>query len=399
MEVGIYLGRHQKNLSGLGVYVRSLLLEMLELLEEDTYKEFKLTLYGGRDILKEDFLKKIKARGNGKVKIVELKTFFSYKINILYDIFWFSFLFPFKKNNISLIHSLCNLSFVRTKGIKNVLTLHDLYQAYPPKLSLKKEKSRLKKKIISLFYRYLFFKQFSSKLYVLLDSKSVEDEVKIRYSLSSLKLKVIELGVDDVFRNYMLLKSKNAHLKKEEDFLRKYNLESDFTLLLASNSARKNLRRQLEAYFLLEDEFKTRPLVVLCDGKDSKRAVKEYFREKGDKLNISYLLNLKREDMPVLFSASSVVINATLAEGYGLPAIEALFLGSSIVTSELSSLKGVSSSLINYCNPYSVSSIKNAIKGSFREGKKSIKPPKLRTMKDVSLDVLDFYKKIMLDEQ
>ncbi len=99
---------------------------------------------------------------------------------------------------------------------------------------------------------------------------------------------------------------------------------------------RKNLPRLLDAYGGLEASLRmAHPLLVVGGGGWKNSAMLERCRELA---TVHLLGQLDDEDLNVLYSAAEVFAYPSLAEGFGLPVVEAMHCGAPVLTSNISSL-------------------------------------------------------------
>jgi glycosyltransferase involved in cell wall biosynthesis len=382
---------------------------LVELLSSPGYREDELVFYGDETILSRDLLddlslaevlvteaaqswpssatRHFRALPNGarcRVLVRKLPDHFGYKAGLVLD----QAALPFYAwlDGLDLMHSVANFGAVFS-NCRQAVTVHDLYQAYPPVLKLPGEKGKQPKgKVTSQqrFFRFLFSLQFRRLQHILTDTSEVAKEICQRYRFDRASMDVVSLGLDPTFVQYLEHRKTGAHKALMEDWLEMYSLEPGFVLLIGSFDRRKNLDCQIEAWKALPADLKRRKLVVLSSDNRLKKHVRRLIGneplverkeeppalENGEKPGradtvadfVEYLPDIDRTEMPFLFDAAGVLLNATLAEGFGLPAHEALAVGSKIVTSPLESLRGIVSDNIYECDPNDQKSVANALK-------------------------------------
>lgn len=71
---------------------------------------------------------------------------------------------------------------------------------------------------------------------------------------------------------------------------------------------------------------------------------------------------ISRTKMPLLYAAADILLYPSLYEGFGLPILEAMVVGTPVITSNVSSMPEVGRIAAVYVNPEDVEEIKNAIK-------------------------------------
>ncbi|RKQ60620.1 glycosyltransferase involved in cell wall biosynthesis [Thermovibrio guaymasensis] len=119
---------------------------------------------------------------------------------------------------------------------------------------------------------------------------------------------------------------------------------------------RKNIKRLIEAFLSVYNKIKI-PLVLagpLGFGSDE---FKQYLENKKYKNKVIYLGYVGNIEKLVLMKTSRAFVFPSLKEGFGLPVLEAMALGTPVLTSSVSSLPEVCGSAALYVNPLKVSEI------------------------------------------
>ena len=80
-----------------------------------------------------------------------------------------------------------------------------------------------------------------------------------------------------------------------------------------------------------------------------------------DHPGIKYLGMVSEEDLIALYQLSKCFVFPSLMEGFGLPIIEALSLGTPVITSNFGATKEVSGDVCTLVDPFSVAAIKAAM--------------------------------------
>jgi glycosyltransferase involved in cell wall biosynthesis len=77
--------------------------------------------------------------------------------------------------------------------------------------------------------------------------------------------------------------------------------------------------------------------------------------------NVRLLGFVPDEDLPALYKGAIFFVYPSLYEGFGLPALEAMRMGTPVLISNVSSLSEVGGDAALYCNPENISSIVSGI--------------------------------------
>ncbi len=205
---------------------------------------------------------------------------------------------------------------------KKVTTYHDVIPLKYPEWSMDK--------IVSVQKRRLQIVENEIDM-VIADSIATKNDLLEISKIPDYKITVIYPGVDEIF--------KPQDRAKVEKFIEDYDLPERFILVVGGVGERKNLKRIINASEGYE-------VVILGDHP-------EY--------GVKFLKDLEREELPLLYSAASVLVYASLYEGFGFPILEALRCGCPVVTSNVSSMPEVGGDAVLYVDPRSVVDIKENI--------------------------------------
>jgi glycosyltransferase involved in cell wall biosynthesis len=135
------------------------------------------------------------------------------------------------------------------------------------------------------------------------------------------------------------------------DSLKKYNLPTEYFIFVGSWGKRKNLKAVVEALHILKWPL---PLVVI--GKQN-----NLLEENIDQKNIYFIHNLDRQELKTLYKNSSGLLFPSIAEGFGLPVLEALMCGVPVLTSKESAMSESAGEFSILVDPHSLEDIANGI--------------------------------------
>ncbi len=136
----------------------------------------------------------------------------------------------------------------------------------------------------------------------------------------------------------------------------RFGVDGAPVLSVGTLEPRKNLERLLAAYAGLDENLRRRhPLLVTGGGGWKNDRILSLVGE----LETAHLLGpVDDTDLAVLYSAAAVFAYPSLAEGFGLPVLEAMACGAPVVTSNLSSLPEVAGDAARLVDPYDVEAIR-----------------------------------------
>lgn len=134
-----------------------------------------------------------------------------------------------------------------------------------------------------------------------------------------------------------------------------------FVLAVGTLEPRKNLPRLVAAYGSLEKELQRRhPLVVVGALGWETGETLGALRSLGERCTmLGYVTD---EALAELYRRCAVFCYPSLGEGFGLPVLEAMAAGTTVVTSEISSLPEVGGDAVEYVDPREVASIADGLR-------------------------------------
>lgn len=188
-----------------------------------------------------------------------------------------------------------------------IATIHDLIlHSFPNEASL------LKRAV----YRTLMKNTVTKAKHLIAVSQFTADELKREYGENvANKTSVIHEGVSPQF-----------HPASEEEKQRvrtKYNLPERFLLYVGSAKQHKNVQTLIDA---CPNDL---PLVLKTTGRES-----QYLSICAN----TQILDCDDTDLPALYSATTLYVHPSLAEGFGLPILEAMACGTTVVASNCGSI-------------------------------------------------------------
>ena len=140
----------------------------------------------------------------------------------------------------------------------------------------------------------------------------------------------------------------------------RHQLPEKFILFVGSLEPRKNLERMLRSYLslprVLRDEY--RCVLVGGSGWNNEEIQKLIDANPEHLLRLGYVSD---EDLPKLYNLSSLFLFASLYEGFGLPALEAMACGCPVLSSNITSLPEVCGDAALLVDPYDSEAIRDGM--------------------------------------
>ncbi|MCP4659885.1 MAG: glycosyltransferase family 4 protein [bacterium] len=142
----------------------------------------------------------------------------------------------------------------------------------------------------------------------------------------------------------------------------RFQVETPFLLSVGTLEPRKNHRRLLAAYAQLPAALRARYPLLIAGAEGWKLEALTGDLAQGPELESVRLLgHVADDELVALYSAAAVFVYPSLAEGFGLPVVEAMACGAPVLTSALSALPEVSGDAARLVDPYDVDEIRRAV--------------------------------------
>lgn len=301
---------------------------------------------------------------------------------------WFDFYFP---------------TLRLTKSIKTVVTIHDVIPLIFPN-----------QYPIGIRGRFNLFRQkyeLKKVNHVITDSYVSKNDIERYLKVTNEKISVVHLAANEKFQTQS--ETKLLYVK------RKYKLPDQFLLYVGDANWVKNLPFLIEGFNkLIKDEDFKHVKLVLVGGVflknvenfehpelQSLRQVNNLMKEFNISDNIIKPGDLDLEEIVAFYNLSTIYIQPSLYEGFGLPLIEAFSCGTPVVSSERGSLKEIGKDAAIYFNPENsaqfVSIIKEVLRNkSLREklSKLGLRQAEKFSWNKVAEDTKNIYLKIIKND-
>jgi glycosyltransferase involved in cell wall biosynthesis len=202
----------------------------------------------------------------------------------------------------------------------------------------------------SLINKFLFKKYIYQTLKLenfICVSTTTANQLINKFSISHKKIEVIYEGSSNVFYNEV-----------DYNVLKKFGIDKPYIFFCSTIEPRKNLELLISAFIKGGLNKKYNLVIVGKLGWDYKKLHQIFQRTQG----LIYLGYVNDEDLRKLFSLSSVYVNPSFIEGFGLPIIEALKCGAKVICSDIEIFNEVGKNYVQYFDPYNVDDLINKLK-------------------------------------
>jgi len=335
MKIGINASFARKPYTGIGQVTVNFLKKLIE---TKTKENLEFVLY-----LEEDIDLKLPSNFTKRIFLPIWK-----RDDLIRKIWWEKRLLPkkVKKDNCDILLSLYQSPTVLSNETIHIMLVHDVIpEIFPEYLnnSRKKKYWKLTKKAI-----------LEADKIMAISSRTEKD--LIRYlEIEPERISINYIDVDEIYK-------KDVSDARSKKVLKKYGLNPGYILGGGGLEVRKNIEGLIRAYHnLLESNKRTRFIKefpkMAISGKlmpglaplvtDAEKIVKE--------LNLTQQVKLldfvPQEDLPALYKNALFFSYPSLYEGFGLPVLEAMNVGTPVMTSKRSSLPEVGRDTTLYCHP------------------------------------------------
>ncbi len=301
----VYTGQH--------FYITSLLKEMFRIAREDT---FILFTYGNSG--RSDFA------GSGNVEFVRMV---SGNYNRIKRIFVQNTAMAgvAQKHELDAFFSPAFIQPVKTKGIRKVVTVHDLiYKAVP----------KTYKTLKNIYFDRMISGSLRTSDHVIAISENTKRDIIRYFKTPPEKVKVIHYGLDDLFKRD--IPAEELERKKKE-----LSLPEKYFVYIGTLEPRKNLPyalKNLDRYF--ETDPACRFLVYGWKG-DLPSDVFRALNGMKHRQRVEFRGYISHDELPYIYTLSEGLIFVSLYEGFGLPPVEAAACGVPAYVLNRSSVKEV----------------------------------------------------------
>lgn len=324
MKIGIDYRLAVNSHRGMGRYIREILNELLKI---DTENQYFLYVDKGIDL-----------EMNNKNVIIK-------KIKSLNYIYFEQIILPIeaKKDKLDILWSPANtFPIFLYKKIKLFTTIHDLIF-----MDENIEKSNNFYQKIGRIYRKFIVKNFSKKINICFTvSEFSKQEIKNRLNIDSI------LTYNKIDNFYRLIKGK----KQETDILKRLNLaQGSYFFTVSGDAPSKNL----ETLIRLFSRKNINEKLVITGGVSEKN--KKNILKLGLQESLIFTDFINDFELIDLYKNSKAFIFLSLAEGFGIPVLEAMFFSLLIVASDRTSIPEILGDGGIKVNPLDIEKIENIL--------------------------------------
>jgi len=309
INIGFDAKRAFLNKSGLGNYSRDIIRNFQHFYPQNNY--FLFTPRPHTDLLEQQYTR---------------RTISPNLFTGLLKAYWRSYTLThlLNKNKIDIYHGLSNelpFNIKKTKA-KKVVSIHDvIFLKYP----------HLYKRIDRLFYYKKTLSACNNADKIIAISTQTKHDI-IKY------FNVDEKRIEVQYQSCAVSFERDIKDEEKDSLKIKYNLPDNFILNVGTIEPRKNVLSVLKALIQFKIDV---PLVVVGRATPYLKEIQEFALLHKMAHNLLVLENVTNDELPVIYSMSSLFIYPSLYEGFGIPILEAFNSGVPVITSDTGSMAEV----------------------------------------------------------
>ena len=177
---------------------------------------------------------------------------------------------------------------------------------------------------------------------ILADSQATADDLQKFYNVPADKIEVVYPGVDAPFD------------KRGWELYSKYKIPLSYFLFIGTLQPRKNIERIVQAFDMWQNGNPDKNIGLVLAGKEGWLFDKSWLEGVE---NVHLTGYIDAEDKGALIRQASALVFPSLYEGFGFPVVEAMHMGTAVITSNTSSLPELVGDAAILVNPESVEEI------------------------------------------
>lgn len=240
--------------------------------------------------------------------------------------------------NVDLIHYTNFNSPVLFRSVKSVVTIHDLTLWFFP--------GRIHKSAFKRWaYRYIIRKSCENAAAIIAVSKATKDDIVKHLGIPESKITVIHEAVTN-----RIAEVKDT--KKIEAIKTKYDITRPFFMYVGQWRQHKNLVRLIRAFALMRRRYDIDHQLVLVGKVDPLAPeVQATINQLNLQNHVVLTGYVSDGEIGAFYSAAEAFVFPSLYEGFGLPPLEAMAVGTPVVSSNVSAMPEVLGAAALYFDP------------------------------------------------
>lgn len=226
---------------------------------------------------------------------------------------------------------------IKYTDMKHLMIVHDVIpHIFPEYLDNMRKK---------MYWQFVEKGMYSSNKIITV-SQHTKIDLETKLNIKPAKIEVDTIAVDPIFQ-------KNVNDEKLEKVMNKYELEKGYIYYGGGLEIRKDVDRVIRAYKLLIQKDENTPKLVISGKLMPELAplivdVEKIVRELNIENEVQILGFVPQEDLPALYKGAKLFVFPSKYEGFGMPVLEAMSVGTPVITAKNSSLEEVGGDEVEY---------------------------------------------------
>lgn len=237
------------------------------------------------------------------------------------------------RDGMDVFHGLSNeLPVTKPKGLKTVVTIHDLiFIRYP----------ELYKKIDAGIYKKKIKKACESADKIIAISQQTADDLTHYFKVPKERISVVYQGCHESFE----VKASSEQINEVK---KKYNLPDEYVLSVGTLEPRKNALLLLRAIAQTKEKIN---VVLIGKSTSYQKQLDKLIAEEVLKDRVHFVHQVDFKDLPMIYQASSLFVYPSRFEGFGIPIVEAIASGVPVIAATGSCLEEAGGPASIYVDP------------------------------------------------
>lgn len=240
---------------------------------------------------------------------------------------WFEKSLPKKieKHQIDLFFSTDSYLSLSVR-IPQLLTVHDLaFEYFPAGIPW----------LVNQYYRHYTPLYCQKADHLIAISNQTRKDIVAHYHIDDEKISTISNGVSDDFR---VLNEKEITSTRK-----RFSRQLPYFLYVGAVHPRKNVISVLKSFELFKAQYPDYPHLLLIVGRNAwdNRELLEFYNSMQYRNDVIWLEKIKREELTAITGSAIAMLYLSLYEGFGLPVLESMSSGVTVITSQNSPMEEI----------------------------------------------------------
>ncbi len=248
---------------------------------------------------------------------------------------------------------------IKYTDMKHVMIVHDVIPHIFPEY-------------LGNWRKKLYWEQIEKGMYssnkIIAVSQHTKIDLQKKLNIKEAKIIINKISVDPIFQK----EYREADVKK---VLQKYHLQKGYIYSGGGLEMRKNVESTIKAYKkLTQNDDKVPELVIsgklMPELSPMITDVEKLVDELGLKDKVKILGFVPQEDLPALYAGAKLFVFPSKYEGFGMPVLEAMNMGTPVLTAKNSSLEEVGGDAVEYVESEDVDELSEKLEQLLQDEKR-----------------------------